>query len=83
MAEGTMRVVKTISVDVPDLGQQIRAAREADRRSLVKICAEVGMTPANWYRIEAEKQTLPVETLKRIEEVLGVDFGVNLEEIAA
>jgi len=81
--EGMMRVVKTISVDVPDLGQQIRAAREADGRPLVKICAEVGMTPANWYRIEAEKQTLLLETLKRIEEVLGVDFGVKLEEIAA
>lgn len=83
MVWGAMRVFKTISIDVPDLGRQIRAAREADSRSLVKICEEVGMTPANWYRIEAEKQTLPIETLRRIEEVLDVDFGVKLEEVAA
>jgi len=79
MPQVPMRVIKTISVDVPNLGQKIRQAREADSRSLVKICAEVGMTPTNWYRIEAEKQMLPLETLRKIEEVLGVSFGINFE----
>lgn len=79
MSQTAMRVVKTVSIDVAKLGQQIRAAREADGRPLVKICAEVGMTPANWYRIEAEKQMLPLETLRKIEEVLGVDFGIRFD----
>ena len=34
----------------------------------------------NWYRIEDEKQTLPLETLRSIEKVLGVDFGVKFPE---
>lgn len=84
MVQVPMRVVKTVAMDVPNLGAQIRAAREADRRPLVQICAEVGMTAANWYRIEAEKQMLPLDTLQKIEEVLGVDFGVNFgKEVAA
>lgn len=83
MPQMPMRVVKTIAVDVPNLGQKIRQAREADSRPLVKICAEVGMTPANWYRIEAEKQMLPLETLIKIEEVLGVSFGIKFETGAA
>jgi len=83
MVQTPMRVVKTVSMDVPNLGAQIRAAREADRRPLVKICAEVGMTAANWYRIEAEKQMLPLDTLQKIEQVLGVDFGVSFDNEAA
>lgn len=38
------------------------------------------MTRTNWYRIEAENQTLPVDTLRKIEQVLGVDFGVEFSE---
>jgi hypothetical protein len=38
------------------------------------------MPSMNWYRIEAEEQTLPEETLQKIEEVLGVDFGVVFDD---
>ncbi|WP_026734911.1 helix-turn-helix domain-containing protein [Fischerella sp. PCC 9605] len=74
-----MKVTKTISIDVPDLGAKIKAAREADPRSLKAICKAVGMSQMNWYRIEDEKQSLPIEKLRKIEEVLGIDFGVNFE----
>ena len=80
MKQAPMKVIKTIEVEAPNLGQRIREAREADRRPLVKICAEAGMTTANWYRIEAEKQILPAETLERIEQVLEVDFGIRFEQ---
>ena len=79
MVSFSMKVTKTVSTDVPKLGAKIKQAREADLRSLKAICELVGMSQTNWYRIEEEKQTLPIETLRKIEEVLGIDFGVKLE----
>lgn len=55
----------------------IREARERDRRSLAKICREINMSTQNWYRIEREEQDLPIDTLRKIETVLGVEFGVS------
>jgi transcriptional regulator with XRE-family HTH domain len=76
-----MKVRKVIEVEVPELGESIRKAREADSRSLAEICRQIPMTTMNWYRIEAEEtKALPIETLKRIEEVLGVDFGVKFDD---
>ena len=82
MAKTLMKVRKTIDLEVPGLGERIRQARESDRRSLTEICRQIPMTTMNWYKIEAsETKALPVETLRRIEEVLGVDFGVCFDEI--
>lgn len=76
-----MKVKKVLEIEVPDLGSRIRKAREADSRSLAEICRQVPMTTMNWYRIEAEEtKALPIETLKRMEEVLGVDFGVRFDD---
>lgn len=76
-----MKVKKVIEVEVPGLGDRIRKAREADSRSLAEICRQIPMTTMNWYRIEAEEtKALPVETLRRIEEVLGVDFEVKFDD---
>jgi transcriptional regulator with XRE-family HTH domain len=75
-----MKVVREIIVDAPGLGQRIKDARESDPRSLRAICEAVGMSQMNWYRVEAEKQTLPEPTLRKIEEVLGVDFGVKFDD---
>lgn len=79
MAQATMKVVRETTVDVPNLGQQIEQARKADARSLKAICDAIGMSAMNWYRIEREQQDLPEETLRKIEAVLGVDFGVKFE----
>ena len=76
-----MKVRKVIETKVPGLGDRIRQAREADSRSLAEICRQVPMTTMNWYRIEAEEtKALPIETLRRMEEVLGVDFGVSFDD---
>lgn len=74
-----MKIRKCIEVDAPvGLGAQIKKAREADPRALTQLAALAGMTAANWYRIEAEEtKVLPLETLRKIEEVLGVNFGVE------
>ena len=82
MAQALMKVTKTLEVDAPGLGAKIKAAREADRRPLLSICRELNMSSQNWYRIEKEEQTLPIETLRQIEQVLGVDFGVSFEDNA-
>ncbi|BAY67020.1 MULTISPECIES: helix-turn-helix domain-containing protein [Nostocales] len=76
-----MKVRRTIDVEIPSLGKRIRQAREADKRSLAEICRQIPMTTMNWYKIEAEEtKALPIETLRRIEEVLGVNFSINFDE---
>ena len=74
-----MRVIRETVVDVPNLGQRIKQVREADPRSLKSICEIAGMSQMNWYRIEREEQDLPESTLRKIEEVLNVSFGVNFD----
>ncbi|NJN23221.1 MAG: transcriptional regulator [Acaryochloridaceae cyanobacterium RL_2_7] len=76
-----MKVFRTRSIEVEGLGQAIKEARLRDQRPLTKICLLVDMTTANWYRIEAEKnESLPEDTLRKIEAILGVDFGVQFED---
>lgn len=79
--KGVMKVRRTTDVEVPNLGQKIREARKTDPRSLTELAAAAGMTTANWYVIEAEEiKALPVETLRRIEQVLGTSFDVEFDE---
>jgi len=73
-----MEVYKTKTVQIVGLGEKIKTAREADPRPLTTICDLMGMSTNNWYRIEKEAQSLPYETLQKIETVLGVNFGVIL-----
>ena len=73
MIQTLMKVRKTIDIEVPNLGEKIKAARERDSRSLSEICRQMEMSNMNWYKIESEEtKALPIETLRRIEEVLGV-----------
>lgn len=77
-----MKVFRTRSIEVEGLGQEIKNARLKDHRPLTQICSLAEMTTANWYRIEAEKnESLPEDTLRKIEEILGVDFGIQFEEL--
>jgi len=66
-------------LDVPGLGQRIRDARHKTGRAITQLAAEADISVANWYAIEQERvKVLPVTTLQRIEQVLKVDFGVEL-----
>ncbi len=74
-------VTKTQVLEVKDLGQKVHEARVADSRSLLSICRESGISPNHWYRIErGQINTLPIETLQKIESVLGVDFGITFDD---
>ncbi len=74
----TLKVIKTIEVEVPGLGSRIKEARMNDPRTLKAICEAAGMSPQNWSRIERETQTVSVDVLHRIEAALGVDFGIKI-----
>ena len=74
-----MKVTKLIEIDAPCLGERIKKVRMSDVRTLREICAIVGMSTQNWYRMEAEKQSISIETLRKIESVLGIDLEVNLD----
>jgi transcriptional regulator with XRE-family HTH domain len=74
-----MKVRKILDIESPGLGERIKQARKASNRPLTQICADAGMTTANWYKVEGETtKVLPWETLKKIEEILGIDLGVTI-----
>jgi len=78
-----MKVTYVKSVEVNGLGNAISQARRKlkaeEGRSLRSLCKDVGLSPQGWYQIEREdNDSIPLETLRAIERVLGVDFGVNL-----
>jgi transcriptional regulator with XRE-family HTH domain len=74
-----MKVRRTIDLEVEGIGAKIREARIADPRPLTEICEKVGLSRVHWYDIESEKTrgALPEDTLKKIEAVLNVDFGIE------
>jgi transcriptional regulator with XRE-family HTH domain len=77
-----MKVRRVDDREFPGLGDRIRRAREADARSLAELCRQTNMTTMNWYRIEAEEtKALPLETLRRMEAVLGVNLGVTFPDL--
>ena len=69
----------TLSVDVPQLGSRIKAAREKSGLSPTKVAALADMSVANLYRIEAEDtKSIPWDTLKRLGEALGENFDTEV-----
>ncbi len=79
MVSSLMRIRKVYEIDAPDLAARLKAAREADDRSLAEICRQVGVSAQYWYNLErGSVTTMSFETLRKIEDVLGVDFGVKL-----
>ncbi|NET59724.1 MAG: helix-turn-helix transcriptional regulator [Symploca sp. SIO2E6] len=76
-----MEVFKQIRIQVPELGQKIKKAREQDPRSVQLLATLAKISISYWYQIEQEKRdSISEETLRSIEKVLGVDFGVNLPD---
>ncbi|MBP0018940.1 MAG: helix-turn-helix transcriptional regulator [Cyanobacteria bacterium SBLK] len=76
-----MEVERTRRVKPEGLGQRIKQARQNDLRTMKELCERANLTPTHWYDIEKENvKILPEETLRRIEAVLGIDFGVNFDD---
>lgn len=81
MAVKVRRIVKQ-EVDVPGLGERLRQARLKDKRSVEKLATAAGISRNYWYQLEAEAVLGGVkeDTLRNIEQVLGVDLGVDFDE---
>lgn len=76
----SMRVRKTIEVQVDDLPERLAQANNESRKTLAQICREAGITPTYWYSlVRGKKDSIPHTTLKNLEFALGVDLGVKFE----
>ncbi len=65
----------TLSVEIPNLGNRIKAIREKKQMSPTQLAALAGMSTANLYRIESETtKSVPRETLKAISTALETDL---------
>lgn len=73
-----MAVIVKKSIEIPGLGQKIRLAQRASTYSVKELASIVGIGQAHWHMIIAEKKSLAYEHLRKIEEVLEVDFGVEI-----
>ena len=79
MTSSVIRIRRTDEIEAPDLAAKLKAAREADKRSLSEICRQIGVSNQYWYNIErGSLTTMSLDMLRKIEKVLDVDFGVNL-----
>jgi transcriptional regulator with XRE-family HTH domain len=77
-----MDVVKQVRVTVPDLSSKVKDARLLDGRSAQALATAAGISTAYWYQIENnQRQWLSEEILRGIENALGIDFGVNFDEL--
>lgn len=76
-----MKVKRLVYTEVEGVGLKIKQARMATDRSLEALANEAGITRSYWHDIEGERvrNVLPEATLRRIEQVLGVDLGVSFE----
>ncbi|NJN85562.1 MAG: helix-turn-helix domain-containing protein [Leptolyngbyaceae cyanobacterium SL_7_1] len=69
----------TLSVDIPHLGDRIKAAVEASGKSPTVVAAMAEMSVANLYRIMSEEtKSIPRDTLKRLSVVLRIDFDADV-----
>ena len=59
------------------VGERIRIARQMSTMSLNTICALVGMSEQNWYRIENEEQRVEYELIEAIANALSL----NIDEL--
>lgn len=76
-----MRVRKVQEIDIPDLSGKLLAARKAAKESLLEICRQLEITPTYWYKLEkGEAGTINYDLLRKIEEVLSLDFNVRFSD---
>jgi len=80
----TVKVIRTVEIEVPDLGKKIKDARNKIKnekgKTITDLASASGMSAQNWYRIENERQTLPEETLRLMESALECSFGISFND---
>jgi GIY-YIG catalytic domain len=79
---GYIKIRRYTDIEVEGIGAKIKQARKASGRPVELLAGEAGISRAYWHDIEAERvrDALPEDTLRRIEKVLNVDFGVKFND---
>lgn len=80
MATASMKFAKTILFDAPTgVGKRIKNAREG--KKVTELAYHAGISPAYWYKIEAEEpETVSIEIIRKIEQLLGIDLGASIND---
>ena len=75
------RIIKQ-EIEIPNLGETIKRAREKSDKPLTVLAREVGISRNYWYQLEGEAVLGGVaeDTLRKIEKALNADFGINFDE---
>lgn len=77
-----MDVVRKITV--VDLHEKIKQARTADGRSVQLLATLAEISTVYWYQLENNKRSwVSEEVIRRMEKVLGVEFGVTFNSTKA
>jgi transcriptional regulator with XRE-family HTH domain len=81
MSSVKVRQIRKREIDVPDLGDRIRAAREASKKSVTEIVRAINVSRTYWYNLENSKEDgISEDKLREIENLLNVDFGVKFND---
>ena len=76
MIRAPVKIRTFLDVEIKGIGNRIKEARRKDDRSVAALAKEAGISRGYWYEVEQEniRQALPVETLTRMAEVLGMSL---------
>lgn len=73
-----VRKIERKEIETPELPKQIAEAQKKSGKPISEICQAVGFSRTYWYQlVNGREEAIALETLRKIEEVLGVDFGVH------
>ncbi|WP_051424232.1 helix-turn-helix domain-containing protein [Aphanizomenon flos-aquae] len=74
-----MKVRRTQETEIPDLSQRLKDARGS--KPLSQVARDTGISRLSLRRFEEGMvEAIAYPTLKKLEQVLGVDFGVSFNE---
>lgn len=73
------RITQTIKI--ADLGEKVQQAQAESGLSVSEVCRRIGISRTYWYKLINDNipEGLAEPTFRKIEEVLGVDFGVHFQ----
>jgi transcriptional regulator with XRE-family HTH domain len=76
-----VKIRRCIDKEIEGLGDRIRQARKESGETIELLAGKAGISRVYWYDIEKERirDSLPEETLRRIEKALNLDLGVNFD----
>ncbi|MEH2138559.1 helix-turn-helix domain-containing protein [Nostoc sp.] len=74
-----VRKIERKEIELPLLSEAIATAIKKSGLSVTQVCDAVGISRTYWYKVVNNKEeAIALETLRKIEQVLNVDLGVDL-----